>query len=155
MAAVIIDDGTREYVIQNRFGKEIARIHFRPADFSILDRYDAMKNSFTEIIRPLQEISINADGTAAEDAGITVLRKADRAFKEMLNRLLDADDADEIFRTRNPFASVGGRFFAENVLDAVGQLITQAFEEESKASAERMSKYTVQGGEPDVGAASF
>lgn len=151
MNAIQIDDGTREYSIQNRFGKEICKIHFRPADWSILDRYDEMKNNFSEIIGPLQTVAINADGTAAEEEGIETLRRADHAFRAMLNKLLDADDADGIFRTRNPFASVGGRFFAENVLDAIGALITSAFDAEAKASAQRMQKFMVQDGEMNVG----
>lgn len=152
MAVITIDDGTREYVLENKYGQEICKLHFRPADLSIAERYNQMRGSFDEIVKPLETISINADGTASVDDDIRVLHDVDLAFRRKINELLDMDDADKIFEKRNPFSSVGGRFFAEHILDAVGQIITETIEAESKASAARMSKYL--GGDTDAGAAA-
>lgn len=147
MAIIEIDDGTREFSIVNKYGKEICTIHFRPADFSIAERYNNMRGDFGDIIKPLESITLQADGTAEDDADIRVLHEVDIAFRKKLNELLDTDEADLIFRTRNPFSSVGGRFFAEHVLDAIGGVIGETIEEERKASAERMAKYL--GGDTD------
>ena len=121
---ITIDDGTREYEIQNQFGKTIAVVHFRPGDISIADRYQSMRDSFSEIVQPLADIDIKADGTAEDDAGIEAIRKADAALRDKLQELLDSDDAGEIFSKRNPFSSVGGRFFCESVIDALGGIIS-------------------------------
>jgi len=150
MARITIDDGTREYELCNQYGTVIAKLHFRPADFSLAERFNSMRDEFAAAVRPLEHISINEDGTAAEDEGIKALHDADIALRASLNRLLDTEDADEIFKTRNPFSVVGGKFFAERVIDALGQIITEAIDEETKASAERMSKY-IEGGVSDAG----
>lgn len=152
MAVITIDDGTREYVLENPYGQEICKLHFRPADLSIAERYNVMRGSFGEIVKPLEGISLKADGTADVDSDIKVLHEVDVAFRSKINELLDTDDADSIFCKRYPFSSVGGRFFAEVVLDAIGGIIADAIETESKASAARMSKYL--GGESDAGTAS-
>ena len=51
------------------------------------------------------------------------------------------DEADAIFATRKPFSSVNGRFFAEHVIDVLGQVVAAAIEEETKLSAERVRKH--------------
>lgn len=152
MAIITIDDGTREFTIENKYGKEICKIHFRPADFSIAERYSAMREDFAQIVRPLEHITLKADGTAETEEGLRVLHEVDLAFRTALNKLLDFDDADGIFRTRNPFSAVGGRFFAENILDALGEIISSTVEEESRASAARMAQYL--DGDSDARAAS-
>lgn len=138
---ITIDDGTREYEIQNTYGKTIAVVHFRPGDISLADRYQTMRESFGEIVKPLADIDIAADGTAESDAGIEAIRKADAAFREKLQELLDSDDMGEVFKQRNPFSSVGGRFFCEVVLDALGGIIGDVMAEEAEASRKRTAKY--------------
>lgn len=34
----VVDDGTREIPLVNKFGKLICKVYMRPADMSILDR---------------------------------------------------------------------------------------------------------------------
>ena len=50
-------------------------------------------------------------------------------------------EAADIFAKRNAFSSVNGIFYAETILKALGDVVTEAIEAESKKSAERMSKY--------------
>lgn len=141
MKQIKIDDGTREYLITNQFGKEICRVHFRPGDVSLVSRYKAMREQFGQIIEPLTKLDISAAGEAVNDAGVEALEQVNQKFKQTLNDLLDSDDAADIFKTRNPFSSVGGRFFCEIVLDALGELIGEVMSEEAAASEKRIAKY--------------
>ena len=113
MAIIQIDDGTREYEIQNKYGETICKLHFRPGDLSLLNRWQETRDSFAETVKPLEELDINADGTAADEAGIAALQEAEQRFRTALGKLIDSRDIGAIFDTRSPFASVGGRFFAE------------------------------------------
>lgn len=61
----VIDDGTREVPIVNKFGKLVCKVYFRPADLSIIDRYNAMIKNFDSIVKPLETLEIRNDGTAA------------------------------------------------------------------------------------------
>ena len=138
---VVVDDGTREYPLVNKYGKEICRIHFRPADFSIIDRYNAMMQDFDQLVEPLKNLSLKNDGTAAFESDWQVLKQVENNLKEKINELFDMDEADAIFATRNPFSSVGGRFFCLNVLNALQTVVQEAVEEEARLSNQRMSKY--------------
>ncbi len=140
-ALFTIDDGTREYTLVNQYGQEICRLHFRPNDISLYDRYLAMRDKFTEIVKPLEQIGINADGTASAEEGLAILKEAETAFRAQLRELLDSDDADAAFEKRNPFSSVGGRFFCAIVTDAIGKMIEAAYAEEAKATAEKTAQY--------------
>lgn len=137
----VIDDGTREIPITNKFGKEICKIYIRPADISILDRYEALTADFESIVAPLKDLDIKNDGTAAFDKDWATLKAVETELKKRINALFDMDEADAIFATRNPFSSVGGRFFVENVIAALGDIITEAVADEAALSKQRMSKY--------------
>ena len=141
MAIIQIDDGTREYEIQNKYGETICKLHFRPGDISLLHRYEEMKDAIADTFKPLEEISLNADGTASTDEGIEALRKAEQEFRAALGKLIDSKDLDDIFRTRNPFSSVGGKFFCENVIEMLDNIIGGVLAEEAEASRARTAKY--------------
>ena len=137
----VIDDGTREIPLVNKFGKLICNIYIRPADISILDRYETLTADFAEIVKPLQKLDLNADGTATFEADWNALKTTEAELKRRINAVFDMEEADEIFAKRNPFSSVGGKFFCENVIEAIGGIITDAVEEELKLSQKRTEKY--------------
>lgn len=141
MANIIIDDGTQQIPILNKFGKHICDIFIRPADIAILDRYQSLMRDFDKIVAPLQNLDINADGTASFDKDWKTLKEVEEQVKQKINELFDMEEADAIFATRNPFSSVGGKFFCSRVLEALAVVITDAVEKEAKASQKRMSKY--------------
>lgn len=137
----IVDDGTREVPLVNKFGKTICKIYFRPADLSLFERYKALTKDFEKVVEPLKDISIENDGTASFEADFEVLKRVERNLKDRLNEMFDMDEADDIFAKRNPFSSVGGEFFCTRVISAIGSVIEQAIQEEAKLSQERMAKY--------------
>lgn len=138
---VVVDDGTREVPIYNKFGKLICNVYFRPADFSIIDRYNEMKGKIEGIVEPLKGITLKNDGTAKFDADWAVLKKVESDIKREFDNLFDMEQADEIFAKRNAFSSVGGQFFALRVFDALGGVIEQAVSEEAALSRARLEKY--------------
>ena len=57
------------------------------------------------------------------------------------NSLFDMDEAEDLFRSRNAFSSVNGRFYCEVVLEALGGVIIDAINEETKKTREKVDKY--------------
>lgn len=136
-----LEDGTKEITLVNPFGKVICKLHIRTGDIGIYDRYKALMENFDSIVQPLADVNINSDGTVSFEDQWEIVKKVEANFKRQLNELLDMDEADAIFATRKPFSSVNGRFFAENVIEVLGQVIASAIEEETKLSAERIKKH--------------
>ena len=138
-----VDDGTREVTLVNTYGKLICRLHFRTGEIAIVDRFNALTDDLPKIMEPLQRVNINADGSAAdENDGWVILKQVENLLKRRINALLDMDEADEIFKTRSPFSSIGGVFFVERVLNALGDAITAQIREETALSQARIAKYT-------------
>lgn len=137
----VVDDGTREITLANRYGQIICKLHFRATDLSIVDRYNSVMADFANVVKPLENVSINHDGTNTFDKDWAALKKVEGALKQKINQLLDTDEADQIFEARNPFSSVGGRFFVEIVLEAIGKAVADAAEEEAALSQKRTSKF--------------
>lgn len=137
----VIDDGTREIPLVNKFGKLICKIYIRPADLSILDRYNELAADFPSIVEPLKKLSIKNDGTATFEDDWQILKSVEVELKRRINALFDMDEADDIFATRNPFSSIGGKFFCENIIEGIGSIITEAVEDEMKLSKQRTDKY--------------
>lgn len=137
----VIDDGTREIPLVNKFGKLICNIYIRPGDLSILDRYEDLTKDFADIVKPLEHLNIKADGTADFDKDWAVLKDVEKELKRRINALFDMEEADDIFAKRNPFSSVGGKFFCESVIEVIGNIITDTVEEELELTTKRTEKY--------------
>lgn len=147
---VIIDDGTKEIPILNKFGQEICKIYFRPSDVSIIDRYNQLMTDFDKLVEPLQNLSLNNDGTTTFDKDWQTLKQVENSLITKINELFDMKDAGKIFATRNPFSSIGGQFYCLHVLQALETVVNDAIEEEAKLSKQRMSKYLSDIEQPDV-----
>lgn len=139
---IIIDDGTREYTIKNKFGKEICKVYIRPGDLSIMDRYKEVMKRIPDVIAPLRELSVKADGSADDDAEWDAIKKVQVQLEDELNYLFGMDEAQEIFKDRNPFSSVQGKFFCELIIEAIGNIIAQVINEEAEQIQERTKAYT-------------
>ena len=137
----VVDDGTKEIPLVNKFGKLICNVYIRPADFSIIDRYNALMKDFETVVEPLKNLDIKNDGTAAFERDWETLKSVESELKSRINALFDMEEADDIFAKRNAFSSVGGQFFCERVLNALGEVIAEAIEDETNASKQRMAKY--------------
>lgn len=148
----IIDDGTREIPLVNKFGKLICNIYIRPADISILDRYNALAADFKDIVEPLKDINIKNDGSTTFDEEWAIMKSVEAELKARINALFDMEEADEIFKNRSPFSSVGGKFFCESVIEVIGEIITEAVKEEMALSKERTDKWLsdIQAANPEV-----
>lgn len=138
---VVVDDGTKEVPITNKFGKLICKVYFRPADFSIVDRYNDLVKGFDKLVEPIKNISIKADGTATFDKDWETIKSVEQSIKDKINELFDMEEADEIFAKRNAFSSVGGEFFCLHVINALGGVITKAIADEEKLTKKRLNKY--------------
>ena len=139
---IVVDDGTREVPITNKYGKEICKIYFRPTDYSIIDRYDKVMARLDKILEPLSGVVIERDGSAQNSTDWKLLKSVEKKLKEEINYLFDMDEADMIFATRDPFSSVHGEFFCTNFLNSLGAFMKAAFEEEARLASERISEYT-------------
>lgn len=138
---LVIDDGTRELLLVNQFGQEICKLHIRTNDYSILDRYDQMMKTLPEIVKPLENLNIKNDGTSDFDEDWKRIKSVEDALIQRLGEFFDTDEIRLVFAKRNAFSSVGGTFFVENVLNALGEEMARVITEETKKSTKRMSKY--------------
>lgn len=141
MKKVVIDDGTREIPIVNQFDQPICKIYMRPADLSILDRYETVMKDLPNVVKPLEALSIEANGEATYEADRAIMKKVEEDLYDRINALFDIEEAEQIFAKRNPFSSVGGEFFVIRVLQAIGDVIKDAMETEFALSSKRMGKY--------------
>ena len=142
---IVIDDGTQRVPIKNQFGDEIGVFYVRPTDIGILDRYDKMVGSFDEITKPLQDIGIAADGTPTDeddDKAVEALREAEKRLYEAVDKLFAGNMSEAFFGRMNPFSPVGGRFYCELAIEAVGEYITKEFGRETAAMNKRVASYT-------------
>lgn len=140
-AFIEIDDGTREYTIKNKFGQTICVIHIRPGDLSIIERLETLQNRIPEITKDLESIDINADGTAVDTVGYKLIRQAEGRMAEELAKVFDTDEIMQIFEKRSMFSSVGGEFFASQVIEKLTDEIANTLKEETEKTQKRIDKY--------------
>lgn len=137
----VVDDGTREVPILNKFGKEICKIYFRPADYSILDRLEKVGERLKAKLAALSDLELTNTGEAVHEKDTAALKEAEKIVYDEFNYLFDMEEANLIFAKRSAFSSIGGHFFCLVVLDALGDVITDAVKEEAALAQKRMAKY--------------
>ncbi len=140
VAAIVVDDGSRRVPIQNAQGEEIGVFRFHPTDIGIIERYNRMVERFDEITKPLERF-VGED----EDKQAEALKEAEKRLFEAVNELFGGDAAGAFFGSMHPFSPVGGAFYCEAVLKAVGEYISGQFDAETARFSGRTAKYLKDG----------
>lgn len=139
-----INDGLQRVPITNIYGDEIGVFFFRPTDIGILDRYNKVAGEFEGILKPLQDVSVGPDGNAkdpTDEEAVKALAQASGNLYGLMDYLFDGNMAEAFFGKMNPFSPVGGRFYCETVIEAVGGFIEQEFSIEAQMMSKNVEKY--------------
>ena len=141
-AAITVDDGSRRVPIHNIHGEEIGVFYFHPTDIGIIERYNRMVGRFDEITKPLEGFA----GDESDAAQAEALREAEKRLYEAVNGLFGGDAAGAFFGNMHPFSPVGGAFYCEAVLKAVGEYISGQFDAETAKFSDRAKQYLTERG---------
>lgn len=129
---IVIDDGRKEYVIENKLGEELGRFSLNPSDTNIVKRYDEVAEDFARLDNIL-------DGEDVAKA----IKEGEAFIAEKVNYILGYDVAENFFKIMGgltPLAS--GKFYVEEVLEAIGSVISSETGARVKKLNARLSKYT-------------
>ena len=140
---ITVDDGSQRIAIKNLDGEEIGVFRFRPTDVAIIQRYNEVANKFDEILAPLEDVSIAADGTAEDgnDKSAEALNEAEKRLFEACDYIFDGNVSEAFFGKMHPFSPVNGVFYCESVLAKLGDFIAGQFQQETKKINKRLNQY--------------
>ena len=139
---IVVDDGSITVPIKNTNGELIGQFRFRPTDFNIVKRYNDVANKFEDVVKPLIDANIDANGEGADEESIKILNEAEGKLFELVDYMFDGNMAEAFFGKMHAFSPVDGKFYCENALNAVGQFISRKFDAEIKQITTRVNKYT-------------
>lgn len=144
VGGIVVEDGSVQESIRNKYGEEIGVFCFRPTDIGIIERYNKVAEDFDKITAPLEKLNIQTDGTVDDEneAEVKAMQEATERLYDACNYLFGGNMAEAFFGKMHPFSPVNGRFYCENALDALGKYISNQFDSEVKKVNRRVSRYT-------------
>ena len=142
---ITVDDGSVIVPIENMHGEEIGRFSFRPTDVGMVKRYNEAAEKFDKVLEPLENTSINPDGTAEDSMdveAIEALAEAEKRLYDLCDYIFGGEMSKAFFGKMNPFSPVGGRFYCENAIENLGAFISAQFDTETAKVSKRVAEYT-------------
>lgn len=134
--------GLEEYEIVNERKEKMGSFWFNPADTGIVERYNVVEKKIPGIFDELKAYNINSAGESSdEDASFELVRKLEEEVISQIDYMLNSDTRSSFFSTVKPFASVGGKFYVEHVLDVVRLIIEEHYRQEMKNQKKRSEMY--------------
>ena len=138
-------------VLRESDGEEIGSFRFSPTDMGIVARFNEMVEEFGDVVKPL--LDVWDDENAEEGKYAEALRESETRLYETVDTLFNADGAAAaFFGNMSPFSPVDGKFYCEQVLQAVGAFINEQFNaetakfekrtEETEKFEQHVEKYT-------------
>lgn len=138
-----VDDGIEKLTICNRFGDTLGEFSFRPSDTSIVTRYNTSLEMLEKAVEPLRFQNLEeTDSDAALKAFADALKAARTGVCECFDYLFGGNAGEAFFGKVDPFTLTNGRFYCENVIEAVGGFIGERMGVETAKLNQRVEKYT-------------
>lgn len=134
---ISVDTGFKRVSICDLYGREIGVFLFNPADTGIISRYNEFVSRLDEIIKPIEDAQ---DGD--DDAKAAGLENAAQLLYRACDDFFGGNMSEAFFNATNPFSLVNGKFYFENVVEALGAFIEKYYKTETKKLNARISKYT-------------
>lgn len=127
-----INDGSKTYDIQNQNGEIVASVTFKPNDFNILRRVDAVVEEMEKIIESIKDIPPSAKAISEKED----------VLKNKINDLFGADVTTPFFDILGAFSPVGkGRLFVEDVLEKLIGIVRSEYDNETAKEKEKLNEY--------------
>ena len=129
---IVIDDGRKEFVIENKLGEELFRFSLNPSDTNIVKRYDEVAEDFARL-----------DDMVKEDNFIESLKEAEKFICEKLDFILGYPVSDKFFSLMGAFTPLAnGKLYLEVVFETIGNVISSETGARVKKLTANLSKYT-------------
>lgn len=127
--SIKVNTGAVRVPILNEFDEKLGIVEFIPTDVDILKRYKDNAKKFEEITIPQNP---------SEDEII----KLSENIKSIFDELLNYEVSNGMFGKCSPLTIIDGegRFFYEEMIEAVGQIVESVFEERTKAKITEAEK---------------
>lgn len=126
---VVLDDVSTVYTIKNKRGKVLGEFVFRPSDTQIAERYEEVVKFFDHLQIP--------------DNSYESIRAVEKQVIEKIGYLIGEEAANTFFNIIGPFSLLeSGKFFVEEVLEAIASVIEQEMEIRIKRMRRRVNKYS-------------
>lgn len=127
-----INDGRKTYDIQNQDGEVVASVTFKPNDFNILRRCDAVVEDLKNIITSIKDVPANSKA----------LTEKEDEVKTKINELFSADVSSPFFNILGAFSPVGnGRLFVEDVVEKLIGIVRDEYIKEEAKEEEKLNEY--------------
>lgn len=141
MARLKINTGAKNYEIEDeKTGKILGTITIYPNDFNLGKRIkDAEKNIFALVSEA--ETIANDEAKNNEDIANDIY-ELDCKIKEQLDYMFNSNVSETVFKGLNCLNLNNGKYFAERFLEMIVPVITKELEASTKASNNRINKYT-------------
>lgn len=124
---ITIEDGSKEYTINNHYGENLAVFRFRPADTNIVARYKEVQKYFSNF-------------SSGKDES---LEECEKRVIEQMDYLTGADTGSSFFSVMGPLSPLeNGKLFVEICMDVLYNVISNEFDVRIKKTQSRISKYT-------------
>ncbi|MBQ8188558.1 MAG: hypothetical protein IJZ44_02150 [Lachnospiraceae bacterium] len=131
-----IEDGCKTYDIVNEKGDVLGHFSFNPSDVDIVNRH-------AEVVDELNRLKAELSNNTKEKGVSETLKEVNAIVYEKVNYLFNADVANVFFSIMGPFSPLAsGKFFVEEVIDAIGQAIQAETGARVKRIKEKVRKAT-------------
>lgn len=126
---IVVDDGSKVYTIENKRGKVLGKLEFRPTDTNIVKRYEEVVDFYNSYQLP-------------ENPTETDMRTAEEEIMNRISYLVGADAKEAFFSILGAFSPLAnGELFVENVLSSIAKVIEREINTRTKKVQSRMNKY--------------
>lgn len=124
---ITLSTPVKTYSFYDQNDKFLFDLYFDPSDIGIMERAEEV-GKYLENIKPKDE---------------TEVLSASKEVKKQIDYLLNTQAADQIFSISNPFSLLdSGKFFVEEVLDAINHLVEKEMNHKMKKVNRRLEAYT-------------
>lgn len=134
---IIVDDNAKEYEVVNKRGVILGTFLINPTDFNIAARAEEAIEHIERIMADIEKNEVGDDENALME-----LQASGEAVKREVDYIFNANASEAFFSKVNPFSLVDGKFYIENVINAIKFVIKKEFKEELERSEQRIARYT-------------
>ena len=138
---IVLDTNLKSYEVEFKDRGITTEIRFNPADPDLAVRFSELQDRVSEGLKDLSDIELDENGRAKDMSFVENIKKVDALIRGELDRAFGNEISEIVFQFCSPMASVNGKYFIVQFIEAVSPFIEKSIEDENKALKKHLAKY--------------
>lgn len=136
-----LNSGLKTFEVEFEDRGVTTEISFNPSDPDLAVRFSKFQGNVEEKMKDLKDIELDANGMPKDLSFVENIKEINHIIYDEIDKAFGNPVSEKLFQFCNPMASINGKYFVVQVMEALSPVIKESATSERRKLEKHLNKY--------------